>query len=249
MSKGQGGGFFTLGVEPTTYKLPHKKLGRPVILVVRRVVIAALEELRVAGFPLATAKEDEVTQALKSVIENKFRKNGTIPGFSRRTYEPVVRQGQVANFDGRLIAKTPDLFFKLRNDDSFDTAIAEHDGLFVECKPVDKSHSVGARYCDDGLIRFVVGDYGWAMQEGMMLAYVRDGRTISKHLLPAMLLATRSTSLNVTSQPSAWKVRELPAPVGAEPIHVSTHRRTFNWPGGHGSACPITIYHSWHFCD
>jgi hypothetical protein len=35
-----------------------------------------------------------------------------------------------------------------------------------------------------GLIRFVRGDYAWAMQEVMMLAFARNGRMIAKHLIP-----------------------------------------------------------------
>ena len=40
-------------------------------------------------------------------------------------------------------------------------------------KPVDDDHATGTHYCDSGINRFVNGDYAWAMQEGMMVAYVR----------------------------------------------------------------------------
>lgn len=178
-------GFFTLGVSPDDYRLPHKKLGLPVILLVRRVLCSAFKQLREENFNLAEAKEDQVTAALLAVIENKLRQQGTVAGFNRQTYEPVVRQAQVTNYNGMKLGKTPDMCFRLRRDQSGQYfGIAEYDGLFIECKPVDDAHPAGSKYCDLGLTRFVCGDYAWAMQEGMMLAYARNGRTIEKHLAP-----------------------------------------------------------------
>lgn len=163
-------GFFTLGVSPERYRLPHPRLGLPVILPIRRVLCRAFEILREEEFGLAEADEDEVTAALRAVIENNLRQTGTIPGFNRRFYEPVVRQGQVADFTLTKLTKSPDLCFKLRHDDyERRMVVSEFDALFVECKPVDATHPLGSKYCDDGLIRFVRGDYAWAMQEGVML--------------------------------------------------------------------------------
>ncbi len=57
------------------------------------------------------------TAALRSTIENDLRQTGEVKGFNKRTFEFVVRQGQWRNFNGTLLTKTPDLFFKLRDDD------------------------------------------------------------------------------------------------------------------------------------
>lgn len=94
MSTGATAGFFTLGVPPGRYHLPHPRLGFPVILLVRRILLRAFELLREEGAELATATEDHITAALRSIIENNLRQNGSVVGFNRRTYEPVVRQGQ-----------------------------------------------------------------------------------------------------------------------------------------------------------
>jgi hypothetical protein len=247
MNEGTPTGIFTLGVPPECYDLPHPRLGLSVILVIRRVLGCAIQKLRDQKADLANAKEDEVTAALRAVIENDLRQSGSVPGFNRRTYESVARQAQVANFDGTLLAKTPDLCFKLRRDDwQPRRVLSEYDGLFVECKPVDATHFAGSDYCDKGLIRFVRGDYAWAMQEGMMLAYARDNRTIAGHLVPAMKDQGRMTSLATV---------ELPQPRGtsgdarAEAVHVSKHRRGFDWLDEKGRATDITIYHLWHACD
>lgn len=248
MSDAPTAGFFTLGVPPERYHLPHPRLGLPVILLIRRVLTRALELLRQQQFRLADATEDEVTAALRSIIENDLREAGSVAGFNKRTYEPVVRQGQWANYNGAVLTKTPDMCFKLRHDESEPRlVIPEFDALFVECKPVDATHPAGSKYCDDGLIRFVRGDYAWAMQEGMMLAFARDGRTIAKHLIPAMSEKGRIISLHVLDLPKATAVSL--APEAAEAVHVSQHRRPFSWIDRKGAATDITIYHLWHVCD
>jgi hypothetical protein len=249
MSDARTAGFFTLGVPPERYHLPHPRLGLPVILLIRRVLTRALELLRQQQFRLADATEDEVTAALRSVIENDLRETGCVAGFSKRTYEPVVRQGQWANYDGAILTKTPDMSFKLRHDESEPRpVIPEFDALFVECKPVDATHPAGSKYCDDGLIRFVRGDYAWAMQEGMMLAFARDGRTITKHLMPAMSEPARMKSLHTLELPISARSIAAAATASAEAVHVSRHNRPFPWLHGKGHATDITIYHLWHDC-
>src|SRR5207237_6707451 len=93
MSSGVTSGFFTLGVRPD-WHLPHPRLGLPVILLIRRVLLRAFELLREQGCDLAVATEDEVTAALRSTIENKLRQTGEVSGFSKRSFEFVVRQAQ-----------------------------------------------------------------------------------------------------------------------------------------------------------
>ena len=243
-------GFFTLGVSPDDYQLPHPRLGIPVILLIRRVLCRAFEMLREVDISLADIWEDNVTAALRSVIENNLRQSGSVRGFNRRSYEFVVRQGEVANYDGTRRAKSPDLCFKLRHDDrERRMVLSEFDALFVECKPVDKSHAAGGKYCDDGLNRFVDGDYAWAMEEGMMLAYARDGRTIAGHLIPAMSEPERMASLAIVQLPQPYQSSVTTTDTHAEPIHISQHRRSFSWPDEKGPATDISIYHLWHDCD
>ena len=247
MSSGGTSGFFTLGVRPDLYHLPHPRLGLPVILLIRRVLLRAFELLREQEYNLAAATEDEVTAQLRSTIENNLRQTGEVKGFNKRTFEFVVRQGQWRNFNGTVLTKTPDLFFKLRDDDSQRARVlSEFDGLFIEAKPMDSKHPAGSKYCDDGLIRFVRGDYAWAMQEAMMLAYTRDDRTISKHLIPVMAQADRMTSLATIDLPRACPVPAASAYPEAEAVHISHHRRNFQWPNEKGSATDIVVYHLWH---
>lgn len=243
-------GLFTLGVPPEGYHLPHPRLGLPVILLVRRVVLRAFEILCARGFSLAAEKEDAITAALRGVIENDLRKTGSVKGFSCRTHEAVIRQGQVENFDLTRLSKTPDLCFRLRNDEEEPRPVlSTHDALFVECKPVDRDHSAGGKYCDDGLCRFVDGDYAWAMEEGLMLGYVRHGRTIAKHLISAMQEHKRLDRLKTAELPRPVEHPGAVAQDSAEVLHVSRHRRGFPWVDDKGPATDILIYHSWHNCS
>lgn len=250
MRLAEANGLFALGVPPEQYQLPHPRLGLPVILLVRRVLLCAFDLLRGRSFALATAKEDEVTAALRAVIENDLRQTGKVAGFNRRTYETVVRQGQVVNFDLTKLTKAPDVCFKLRNDEEEPRPVlSEHDALFVECKPVDKTHAAGGKYCDDGLNRFVEGDYAWAMEEALMVGYARHGRTIAKHLIPAMREPLRPENLKTDEFPQEVKQPGAAAQKHAEALHVSRHRRGFLWVADKGPATDIFVYHSWHDCD
>ena len=127
--------------------------------------------------------------------------------------------------------------------------LSEFEGLFIEAKPVDATHAAGGKYCDDGLIRFIRGDYAWAMQDAMMLGYARDGRTIAKHLMPAMSAEPRIASLKTMQQPVPSTSTAAAANDAAECIHISRHQRGFPWRDGKGTACDIWIYHLWHSCQ
>ncbi len=249
--RGQGtAGFFTLGVQAHQYDLPHPRLGLPVILFLRRVLLRAFEKLRDRGFPLATEREDSVTEQLFNVLENDLRQTGEINGFNSTFYERVVRHAEVTNYNGQKLAKTPDLSFKLRYAEAEPRpVVSAHDALFVECKPVDADHAAGSAYCDDGLIRFVNGDYAWAMQDAMMLGYVRNGRTIAGHLTPAMAVSTRKASLGIVQPLQLCPGLAAAACAEAEAVYLTKHHRAFPWPDGKGSATDITVYHLWHRCS
>jgi hypothetical protein len=250
MSTSETAGFFTLGVPAARYHLPHPRLGLPVLLLIRRVVLRAFELLREQQINLAAAKEDQVTTALRSTIENNLRQSGEVPGFDRRTFDTVIRQGQWANYDGECLTKAPDLCFKLQDYETEPRSVlSEHDGLFIEAKPVDATHAAGSRYCDDGLIRFVRGDYAWAMQEAMMLAYARNDRTIERSLLPAMSEAPRLATLQTQQLPTRITREGAGSTPAAEAVFLSRHERTFQWPDNNGQATPIDIFHVWCLCD
>lgn len=238
-----GPGFFTQGV---VFELPHPPIPLRLILIVRDVIEFGLQLLREsppAGFLLGVAEERDITRQLEWIIVNRLYRSKEVPGFNKRAFGKPGRDPKMTNFDGRHPDKMPDLVFFLNRDSL--PVLVSHDALVVECKPVDKNHPAGGDYCDKGLRRFVIGDYAWPMQEAMMVAYVRDGRSIATNLLPAM--AQRADALGTLEEPCPVSGRR--AVKEADCMHVSIHARVFSWPDGRGTACNIRVFHSWHFCS
>ena len=163
--------------------------------------------------------------------------------FDGRRFGRIQCGPEVRNHDGsrRVV---PDLLIILLKRERY-TILPSQDGLFVECKPVDGKHAVGAHYCERGIRRFVDGEYAWAMQDGLMVGYVRGGRSVAKDLTPILLEEQRHARMGSPNAPSAIKVN---ASESTEPLQVTVHRRNFVWPGGGGTATAIRLFHSWHDC-
>jgi hypothetical protein len=141
----------------------------------------------------------------------------------------VVRGKESVSFDGSRLEKRPDLSIYLtKKDPRFP--------LVIECKLIDnKTRKEVALYADNGLARFLGGEYAWYAQEAFMLAYVRDGSTIVDCLIPH--LAERQ---NRASDP--FLTMQLPQTVKllSQDLAQSRHGRRFqNNPGS------IAIWHLW----
>ena len=235
-------GFFTDGID---YRLPHPPIDDAVLLIIHNAICRGLELLRGSGFALGTAHEDDITRRLHSILENRLRQKGEVPGFDERLFRKVWRAPEFSNFDGHHPAKKPDLVFDLVRDEML--VLSTHDALFVECKLVGKTHSVGTGYCNTGMFRFIEGDYGWAMQEGMMVAYARHGYTLAGSLARVLVSERYHTRLG---QPTSLKsVPGCSVHPLAERVHVTAHRRNFQWPDKKGQAVGIRMFHSWHECS
>jgi hypothetical protein len=146
----------------------------------------------------------------------------------------VARGKETISFDGSHLEKRPDLSIYLTDrSPSFP--------LIVECKLIDvqRRKSVDL-YCEDGLLRFVRGDYGWATREAFMLAYVRDNSTIFAYLRP-FLHESR------TKQPDLYLTDALPESISGSDMHVarSSHNRQFRYVGQSHGPGAIAIWHLW----
>ena len=88
----------------------------------------------------------------------------------------VGRGTESISFDGSHLEKRPDLSIAL-------SGIDRHFPLLAEAKILDvaKSKTV-ALYCNDGIRRFIEGEYAWGSREAFMIAYVRDGSSIDPTL-------------------------------------------------------------------
>lgn len=222
-------GFFIRGVP---FTLPHPPVQERTILLICKVIQEAWELLKSdppAGFVLSLADEDTITQCLVEIIENRLRQSGEVLGFNKTMFGRVIREPKVATYNKKSLDKMPDILFDLRREDS--PIMSEHDGLFVECKPVDVAHPVGSCYCKNGLVRFVIGDYAWAMQDAVMVGYVSAGYGFDK--LAAALQASQLLGT----------VDHFEIPMHS--LYRSQHKRDFKWLEPHGSASGISVSHLW----
>jgi len=224
-------GFFTHGIE---YTLPHPQIPQRTVLLLCQVIKRGwqlLEEKPPANFLLHSADEDTITQVLAEIIENRLRKSGDVNGFNCALFGKVSREPKITNVDKKHPDKMPDIFFDLKRDQL--PILSDQDGLFVECKPVDRKHSILSCYCKKGLVRFVNGDYAWAMQDALMVGYVKSPYSFIK--LASVLGGRKSAALNTTYHSA----------VDEYTIYRSSHIRDFEWPESRGQACPISVAHLW----
>lgn len=141
----------------------------------------------------------------------------------------VSRGKESVSFDGKSLEKRPDLSVHLTNRPF-------RFPLIVECKIIDTgTRKDVAMYCDNGIVRFLEGEYAWYAQEAFMLAYVRDGATIADSLTPHFEKKQKET-------PDPFLTEQLPHIVShtSQDLALSRHGRSFmNNPGS------IAIWHLW----
>lgn len=236
-------GFFT-----RTYRVPHPRLEERWIAAVHLALVRAFELIRTDGFDLAIAGEDDITFQLEQIFENRLMRgdsNDLDLGFIRS----VTRESATANHDESSIGRKPDLVFRL-NRELCHSHNRVQDSLFTECKPVDRAHPLNKHYCavgmrTSGIERFVSGAYASAMEQAMMIAYVRDGFQITPHLAEAMATPEARTGLG---EPSPLTCVIVSNNNDCQGLYLSTHQRSFLWQDG-TLATPIDLYHSWHECN
>ena len=166
------------------------------------------------------------------VIENRLRKNGDVDGFNCAMFGKVNREPKITNVDKKHPDKMPDIFFDLKRDQL--PILNDQDGLFVECKPVDRKHPILSCYCQKGLIRFVNGDYAWAMQDAMMIGYVSKPYSLDK-FADVLDNGKKCAALKTINHST----------VDEKTIYRSSHNREFKWPQNRGKVCPIEVSHLW----
>lgn len=230
-----------------SYRVPHPRLNDRWIAMVHLALIRAFEMIRADGFDLAAAGEDDITKQLEEILENHL-----LPGdsteFELSFVRSVTRESATANYDESSIGRKPDLVFRL-NRELCHTHNKVQDSLFAECKPVDREHLLRDHYCavgkkTSGIERFVSGAYAPAMHEGLMIAYVRDGFEIKKHLAELIVTPRFFQGLG---KPTPLSCVIEPNNVHSQGLYHTTHQRFFSWADGR-AATPIDLYHSWHQC-
>lgn len=219
-----------------------KAIPTALIVVVQNAISLAwqylLDEVREGNFSICYSTEDEITEKLYMILgELDAADDDAIPGLS--LLQTPVREGNIRSFDGEHLDKQPDLTFRpikgqIPSNNSVPTAI------FIECKPVDSTHPVPSTYCRAGLIRFVNGDYAWAVDRAMMVGYVRNICVLPDGLAAALADPALSSELG-----SSGKLAPLPNSGLGDIVCQSTHKRAFVLPGTSSAAGEIHINHLW----
>jgi hypothetical protein len=192
------------------------------------------------GFDLPTADEDEVTHEVHERLYNEVFDHDLVAGFDREVFASVSREPKIRNFDGSHLDKMPDLLVEFVDRPA--GVMNSQYGLFIECKPVDGSHTVGTCYCDKGLIRFVRGDYAWAMQDAMMVGYSRKGYDLISELVEN-LAAPRRVSIPTMVGPTPCPGSQ--ASNITEQVVTTIHERTFRYVESNTLPGRIRVRHLW----
>ena len=153
-------------------------------------------------------------------------------GFTGEVFSSIQRP-EMRNYDGKKTSKRPDMVAFLADRPNVRRS---QDGIFIECKLVDAEHSLLEDYCDEGIVRFIAGDYAWAMTEALMVGY----NTI--HSKPSAALA-KPFGLRANRVRSRRKPRDCRTSPHQPPIAITLHNRSFPLNGG--QAPPIILRHLW----
>lgn len=191
------------------------------------------------GIRLFTASEDEITHELHEAIFNRVFNSGVVEGFHKHVFSTVGREPKIRSYNFGSFDKMPDLLIQLVNRPS--GIMNTQDGIFVECKPVDASHPIQKHYCDKGIMRFVRGDYAWAMTSALMVAYAKENYTI----LPFLNEALRSRTTTITTVQFPQRCHLSIGGDRNEPVQISVHERPFVYLENQMNAEVITIRHLW----
>lgn len=215
--------------------LPFGALQRAHMDCILELILAAWQNIQAnPANNIKNYDEPDITLLLEVELNN-FRLSDPI---WEAMISSIARGKESVTYDARHIEKKPDLSIYLTSNKLSNFALA------VECKIIGGGRTV-RNYCDDGLVRFIKGEYAWAWQQGFMLAYVRNSTTIQSVLEPH-LKASQSVS------PDPYQTKSLPAAVSITGADVarSTHDRTFAYLPPHQASRPglIDIWHVWLPC-
>jgi hypothetical protein len=233
-----GNGFFSAAVSP----LPHPPIPLAIFLIVEAAVSVAWERLKSQGssrIDLKTATEDQITHELYEILFDEVYEQGLVDGFDDVRFTVVTREAKVRNFDGTHLDKMPDLLIGLA--DREDILKKSQDWIFVECKPIGSTHTVGVHYGAKGIARFIKGEYAWAMPSALMIGYADSGYDILPKLADA--LAQRRDEFHVLDAPIPC-IKSQGRHKGSG-LHVTRHSRPFKYIETGQDAPPILLRHLW----
>lgn len=194
-------------------RLPLPEIAKVHLEIIAEGLLRAFNDIRTQKpATVASGNEPEVTALMEARLNRLIEQDP----FWGNLVLCVARGKESLNYNGSRIDKRPDLSIYLSDQ-------TRGFPLITEAKLLDAATSkTVALYCDQGLRRFVDGEYAWANREAFMIAYVRDGSSIDSKLRPFLSNA-------MARDPARYLVKELPTPVrsGSSDLACSRHDRYF----------------------
>lgn len=240
-------GVFNLGSQPRI-EPPYPPWPTETVAIVEEAIRVAAQRVRrsKAGRKLKAARENDLTLWLRHALD-LLLESGSMPGFTCDVFERPRRGEEVENYSGKAISKKPDLaFYRQRNP----SGVTErwHDGWFCECKILDATHPL-RDYVRDGIMRFVKGDYAWAMPAAQMIGYVRPSfghnRRADVRLMSYMSCKYRRGDKITCATAARLRADKVPAELsGNPPVFATRHGRRFKLPNG-AKPGDIELRHLW----
>lgn len=242
-------GFASLG-QPPRIEPPYPAWPVEQIVVVEEAITTAMQRVLAEKLPqdIVIAKENDITNWLEDELCSLLDTDA-VAGFSYFVFEKPRRGSEKENYNGTKISKKPDLLFQ-RLGNPAGVMDTRQDAWFCECKILEaKSKHTLKEYIEDGLMRFVEGDYAWAMPSAQMIGYARH--IAVKDFRPTNQLSEYFTKTETKTGKTyaaltgliTEKTQMLRA-AGTPPIHATTHVRSFPLRDN-GTPGPITLRHLW----
>lgn len=192
---------------------------------------------------LSSSIEEKITESLELTLTDIMDDENKVSGFSRAKLAPITRGSKYSNYNNEHLEKQPDLSIKMI-DCRPGLVHSTYDGLFIECKIIDNYKSPRL-YIENGIRRYVDGEYAWAMKHSLMIAYVRNNKTLPEALKKSF---KNNSSKNCVSRClplkdiySMWNESKNPK------TYKSTHSRSWSHLE-YGKPDNIEISHIWLTC-
>jgi hypothetical protein len=187
---------------------------------------------------LNTGNEDEITALIQSELE-ELRHSKSAAGYHESVFAMTERGSELISYNANHIKKSPDLIFRLKSKrPGLPPRLNIYDGIFVECKLITKSATVND-YVQNGLQRFVDGEYAWAVQQGLMMAYVRTTQDLPTTLDDYFVKHKTANNFNLISNLVACNLS-----IASPKVFTSKHGRSWTYPST-TSPGDIDVRHIW----
>ena len=213
----------SVGVPPAN-SYPYPSLAdvvmRAVVVAMRHAWLAIAQEERERPDSERLQTEPQINTEMAAEID-ALRRSRKVANFTPDVFETPNVDTPTKDFTGKRLGVRPDLTIRLR-DLRPGVANPMVDAIFVECKILKQGSNLGT-YFTDGMRRFIDGEYAWASQQGVMMAYLVTSQTLPDALEERLARNPKEIDMQVVAQGNRRVVR----PSGRKYLAFTRHHRTW----------------------